>query len=66
LLREMAKNKNWRDLLEHGTSFLVSDFNRSNRTLSPDVFLKPAEPEWSLTPASMNGAQLSYSPRPLR
>ena len=66
LLREMAKNKNWRDLLEHGTSFLVSDFNRSNRTLSPDVFLKPAEPEWSLTPASMNGAQLSYNPRPLR
>ena len=63
LLREMAKNKNWRDLLEHGTSFPASDFEPSYGVPSPGVFFKhplsdkssPPQPEW--TEASINGAQ---------
>ena len=65
LLREMAKKKNWRDLLEHGTSFLASDFEPSYHVLSPGVFFKhplsdkssPPQPEW--TEASINGPQSS-------
>jgi hypothetical protein len=57
LLKDMAKKKNWRDLLENGPSFLPPDLKRSNRGLSPDVFLKQLDLGWNMTPASMNGAK---------
>ena len=40
LLKDMAKKKSWRDLLENGTSFLSSTLERSGHLLSPDVFRK--------------------------
>jgi hypothetical protein len=60
LLKDMAKKKNWQDLLENGTSSLSSGLKPSNRGLSQDVFLKPEEREergWNTTPASMDGAK---------
>jgi len=56
LLKDMAKKKNWQDLLENGTSFLSSGLTPFNHGLFPDVFLKPEEPAWNRTPASMDGA----------
>jgi hypothetical protein len=59
-LKDMAKKKNWQDLLENGTSSLSSGLKPSNRGLSQDVFLKPEEREergWNTTPASMDGAK---------
>ena len=62
LLRDTAEKNSWRDLLENGTSFLSFDPERSDHLLSPDVFLKrnledPDQSQWSLSPASVDGAQ---------
>ena len=62
LLKDMAKKKTWRDLLENGTSFLSSTLERSDHLLFPDVFWKRVpesldQPQWSLSPASQDGAQ---------
>ena len=62
LLKDMAKKKSWRDLLENGTSFLSSTLERSGHLLSPDVFRKRNperlnQSQWSLSPASQHGAQ---------
>ena len=59
LLKDIAKKKNWQDLLENGTSFLSSGLKPSNRALSPDVFLKPEVPASPLNTAlaSMEGAK---------
>jgi hypothetical protein len=62
LLKDMAEKKSWRDLLENGTSFLSSTLERSDHLLSPDVFRKRVpeslnQPQWSLSPASQDGAQ---------
>ena len=62
LLKDMAKKKTWRDLLENGTSFLSSTLERSDHLLSPDVFWKRVpesldQPQWSLSQASQDGAQ---------
>jgi hypothetical protein len=65
LLRNMAKRKNWRDLLHNSTSFPSSDIKYSNGALSLGLFYKeilpdteePAQSPW--TEASMNGTQQS-------
>ena len=62
LLKDMAKKKTWRDLLENGTSFLSSTLERSDHLLSTDVFWKRVpesldQPQWNLSPASQHGAQ---------
>jgi hypothetical protein len=62
LLKDMAKKKSWRDLLENGTSFLSFTLERSDHLLSPDVFRKRVteslnQSQWSLSPASQDGAQ---------
>ena len=62
LLKDMAKKKSWRDLLENGISFLSSTLERSGHLLSPDVFRKRNperlnQSQWSLSPASQDGAQ---------
>ena len=64
LLKDMAKKKSWRDLLENGTSFLSST---SSVVIifcfhSPDVFWKRnferlSQSQWSLSLASQDGAQ---------
>jgi hypothetical protein len=61
LLRDMAKRQSWRDLFGNGmiSIVVVSDLDFSNHGPSSAVFLK--KPEWSLTPALMNGAQQSCS-----
>jgi hypothetical protein len=63
LLKDMAKKKNWRDLLENRTSFLSSGLQCSDRVLG--VFFKQIHSDesnhpnsmWSET--SMNGAHSS-------
>jgi hypothetical protein len=64
LLKDIAKKKSWRDLLQNGTSFLYFDLKYSDRVLSPDVFLNsnfvdPTKPKWRLSEASEIGARLS-------
>jgi len=64
LLKDMAKKKNWEDLLENRTSFLSSDLS-ALIVLSIGVFLKqipsdesnPPKSKWS--ELSKNGAQSS-------
>jgi len=56
-LKDMARRKSWRDLLENSMLFLVSDLHHFNLGLSPEVFLKQPEREWSWSLLSMDGTQ---------
>jgi hypothetical protein len=72
LLRDMAKKKNWGDLIENRASFLSSDLKPSDRVLSLAVFFNqtpsdesnPPKSEWS--EVSKNGAQSSQGHRMFR
>ena len=62
LLRDLAEKNSWRDLLENGTSFLSFDLECSDHLLSLDVFLRrnledSNQSQWSLSPASVDGAR---------
>ena len=71
LLKDTAKKKNWRDVLENRTSFLSSHLKRSDRVLSLAVFFKQVPSDesnfksmWS--EASENGAHWPSGHRTFR
>jgi len=62
LLRDMAEENSWGELLANGTSFLSFVLDRSDHLLSPDVFLKenpenPDQSQESISQSSAEGAQ---------
>jgi hypothetical protein len=57
LLKDIAKRRSWRELLENSTSFPASHHKHPNDGPSPDVFLMQQKSTWNLASASMNGVR---------
>jgi hypothetical protein len=60
LLKDMVRKKDWRDIVTNSVSFLSSLLKCCDHVLSPGVFYRQPEPEWSMALASRTGAQSSH------